>query len=59
MTDKRFSVEFTHVEAENLMKLIDLAVKSAGMQVAAQAVHFHQKLDNAFKASLEPTEPKG
>lgn len=52
MTEKPFTVEFTRSEAEILVKLIDLAVKSAGMSVAANAVFFHNKLDQAYKDSL-------
>ena len=46
---ENFSVEFTKDEAEALVKLIDLAIKSAGLSVAAQAAHFHQKVDKAYR----------
>lgn len=54
MIEKPFTVEFTRSEAEVLVKLIDLAVKSAGMSVAANAVFFHNKLDQAYKDSVTP-----
>lgn len=47
---ENFSVEFTKDEAEALVKLIDKAVQAAGLQVAAQAVHFHQKIDKAYRS---------
>ena len=46
---EKFSVEFTKDEAEALVKLLDVAVKSAGLPVAAQAAHFHQKVDKAYR----------
>jgi len=53
-----FSVEFTKDEAEALVKLIDRAVQAAGLQVASQAVYFHQKIDKAYRnrpATPNPT----
>lgn len=59
MDSKKIILELTKAEADELYKLIDIAVKSAGLQVAHNAVVFHQKLNLAHKASIEPTEPKG
>lgn len=59
MDSKKLILELTKAEADELFKLLDLAVKSGGLQVAHNAVVFHQKLNLAYTASLEPTEPKG
>lgn len=44
-----FVVEFTKDEAEAFVKLLDIAVKSAGLSQASPAVHLHQKLDKAYR----------
>jgi len=57
MATENFSVEFSKDEAEALVKLLDLAVKSAGLPVAAQVAHFHQKVDKAYRARLAELTP--
>ena len=42
-----FSVEFTEKEGTLLMQLIDIAVKSGGLQVAASALSIASKVQNA------------
>ena len=45
------NVEFTEKEATVLMNLIDIAVKSAGLQAAEAALHFSKKIQDAAKAA--------
>lgn len=56
MDSKKLVLELTKAEADELYKLLDIAVKSAGLSVAHNAVVFHQKLNLAHKASLEPVK---
>lgn len=57
---KSIMVEFNIQEAKALVGLLDIAVKSAGLAVAADALYFRNKLEAAHKAqSVEPTETKG
>lgn len=46
-------------EIEALIKLIDLATKAAGLQVAEAAVHFTKKLQEAGASLQEATEDEG
>ena len=45
------NVEFTEKEATVLMNLIDIAVKSAGLQAAEAALHFSKKIQDAANAA--------
>lgn len=58
--NKSFLVELTPEQATALLQLIDLAVKSGGLQVAQAAVFFHDHIQAAHKRSLEaePVAPK-
>jgi hypothetical protein len=44
-------IEFTKEEAQALVGLIDLAVKSGGLQVANAALVIMKKIDDAAKES--------
>jgi spore coat polysaccharide biosynthesis predicted glycosyltransferase SpsG len=46
-------------EIEALIKLIDLATKAAGLQVAEAAVHFTKKLQEAGALLQEAAEDEG
>ncbi len=46
-------------EIEALIKLIDLATKAAGLQVAEAAVHFTKKLQEAGASLQEAAEDEG
>lgn len=45
---KQVTITLTENEARAVVALLDLAVKTAGLQVAATAVAFHQRLELAF-----------
>ena len=55
-------IELNDEEAKVLVNLLDVAVKSVGLQGAESAMHFVKKIDAAIKgaqapvASDEPTE---
>jgi hypothetical protein len=55
-------IELNDEEAKVLVNLLDVAVKSVGLQGAESAMHFVKKIDAAIKeagtpvASGEPTE---
>ena len=55
-------IELNDEEAKVLVNLLDVAVKSVGIQAAESAMHFVKKIDAAIKeaqspvASDEPTE---
>jgi hypothetical protein len=53
---EKFSVEYTAGEASALLQLIDLAVKSGGMQVAEAAVVLSNKIREAAKAAEQARE---
>lgn len=42
------NVHFTKTEAEALIQLLDIAVKSEGLLFAENAIHIKRKLDAAF-----------
>ena len=46
-------IEFTEQEASVTLQIIDLAVKSGGMQVAEAGVVISKKLQDAFKPKEE------
>lgn len=50
-------IELTNEEAQVLLNLIDIAVKSAGLPAAEAAMHFAKKLKDAAEAktNVEPT----
>ena len=56
------NIELNDEEAKVLVNLLDVAVKSVGLQGAESAMHFVKKIDAAIKdaqapvASDEPTE---
>jgi len=52
-------IELNDEEAKVLVNLIDVAVKSAGLQAAASALHFINKIDAAVKeeAATASTAP--
>jgi hypothetical protein len=47
-------LEFSNEEAQVLINLIDIAVKSVGLQAAESGVHFVKKLQDAAKVVEEP-----
>lgn len=53
---KTFPVEFNPQEAQALLMLLHLAVKSAGLEGshAANAVHFQTKINKAFEEQKQP-----
>lgn len=55
---KTFPVEFNPQEAQALLTLLHLAVKSAGLEGphAANAVHFQTRLNKAFEESNKPSD---
>lgn len=50
------SIEFTNQEASMLLNMIDVAVKTAGLQAAEGAIHLARKINAAFAESV-PTQP--
>lgn len=52
-TEKAFSVSFTLTEGNELVNLLNLAVKAAGLEVAANALFFTDKLQKAFKSAAD------
>lgn len=48
------NIELTPEEANVLVSLIDVAVKSAGLQAAESALHFVNKIKEAAKPAVEP-----
>ena len=44
------NIELTNEEAQVLMNLIDIAVKSAGLPAAEAALHFSKKIKDAAEA---------
>jgi hypothetical protein len=48
---KKMNIEFTKEEANALAAMIDLAVKSGGLQVAGAAVLIMKKLEAAAKSA--------
>lgn len=58
MSEKTFTIKFTAAEAQALLTLLHLAVKSAGLEGphAANAVHFQQKINKAFEDSNKPAQ---
>ena len=50
-------IELTKEEAQVLVNMIDIAVKSAGLQAADAGVHFSKLIQAAAKAEDEPAEP--
>lgn len=51
---KTIALHLTEIEAVDLSGLIDLAVKSAGVKVAASAGNLHQKLFDAAEPFRDP-----
>ena len=56
--DENIELTLTTNEANALIKLIDLATKAAGLQVAEAAVHLTKKLQEAG-ASLQEAAEEG
>ena len=54
---KSFLVELTQEQATALLQLVDIAVKSGGLQVAASAVFFHDHIQAAHRKSQESSPP--
>lgn len=52
-----FSVTFTPEQGTALLQLIDIAVKSGGLNVASAAVVLSDMIQAAHKASLVPPSP--
>jgi hypothetical protein len=46
-------IELTEDEARVLVNLLDVAVKSAGLQAAKSVVHFAEKIEAAAKAPAD------
>ena len=51
------TIELNNEEAQVLLNLIDIAVKSAGLPAAEAALHFSKKIKDAAeaKSAMEPT----
>lgn len=47
-------IELSNEEANVLVNLLDVAVKSAGLQAAESALHFVNKIKEAAKLAVEP-----
>lgn len=57
--EPKLSIEFTATQLQNLGALLDLAVKSGGMQAAKAALPIQEKLEAAvaqFNATVEDKE---
>lgn len=52
------TIELTQQEAEQLVGLLDVATKAGGLQVASAALHFVGKIQEAMKATENPTPEK-
>ena len=50
-------ISFTEQEANALIQLLDVAVKSNGLQSAGDALQLAVKLQQAFKATQEEPSP--
>lgn len=46
----------THEEANQLLQLLDLAIKAGGLPVAAAALAWHDRLQTAFKQPATKSE---
>jgi hypothetical protein len=46
---KKFNVEFDELELENLVKLIDIATRTAGLEVAKISVNLVDKIMEVVK----------
>jgi hypothetical protein len=51
---KSFSIILTEPQASMLLRLLDLAVKAGGLQVAADALALHDLVQAAYKLALTP-----
>ena len=51
------TVTYTEQESQVLMNLIDVAVKSAGLQAAEAALHLVKKLEDAAKEAGQEPKP--
>jgi len=51
---KFITMPISEEQANQLLQLLDLAVKTGGLQVAAPALEWHNKLQSAFKAQEAP-----
>ena len=49
-------ITFTTQEANAILQLLDIAVKTQGMQVAEAALHLTKKVEEAFKEEVEEVE---
>ena len=47
-------IELTNEEAQVLVNLIDIALKSAGLPAADAALHFNKKITDAVKSTPAP-----
>lgn len=53
------NLELTHEEAQQLMLMIDLAVRAQGVRLAAQAASMAAKVEAAAQAAQEkPDDPE-
>lgn len=52
------TVTFDERELQALLQLMDIAVKTNGLQSAGSAFILQQKLMNAYQATLEPQPPQ-
>ena len=50
------NIQLTEQEASALLKLIDIAVKTNGLNVAQAALHISNKIQEAFKEEPETEE---
>ena len=48
------SIELTEQEANELIRILDLALKSAGLLIADNVLYFRNKLNEAFQQNLQP-----
>ena len=55
-SENNVNVNFTESEANELLKLLDAAVKFGGLSVAGAATHFHDKMLTAFKSPVKPSD---
>lgn len=48
-------IKLTREEAQVLINIINIAIKSVGLEVAEAALHFNKKIQEAFKEIKQET----
>lgn len=55
---KTFLVEFSEADANSLMSLLDVAVKTGGLSVANNALVIASRVQSAYNEFVKPVEKK-